>query len=261
MKIVGFAQMRNELQRGNLKNWLTCMDVCDWIYVYDQGSTDGSHSHYHSLRKVNGIFDVQNRFFEEGSCKNQLLRMLLQQHPDTDWIFWMDGDTILDGRLWRNGGEGLRELCSRADTDGFDGISFGHYNLWRSDLYYRVDNSYHALHGHVVALWKVRKGMHFQVQPGLHGKTTPSSVQRVRPFEFSLIHRGFATDDQILSKYDTYKEHGQDGWALSRIVDESSLTVERIPLNVLPQWYPFKDPGVPFHKEKLVNIQATRWKA
>ena len=35
MKISGFAQMRNEKEKGNLENWFKCMEqVCDNIFIY-----------------------------------------------------------------------------------------------------------------------------------------------------------------------------------------------------------------------------------
>ena len=46
MKLIGFAQLYNELQKGNLINWFKCMEICDYIYIFDQNSTDGSREIY-----------------------------------------------------------------------------------------------------------------------------------------------------------------------------------------------------------------------
>ena len=43
MKICGFLQIYNELEKGNLKRCITNLKkYCDYIAVYDDGSTDGS---------------------------------------------------------------------------------------------------------------------------------------------------------------------------------------------------------------------------
>ena len=55
MKIVGFTQLRNELEKGNLENWFKCMSVCDHIYIFDQNSTDGSLEYYKKFDNVTVI--------------------------------------------------------------------------------------------------------------------------------------------------------------------------------------------------------------
>jgi hypothetical protein len=65
MKIVGFAQLRNELEKGNLENWFKCMSVCDYIYIFDQNSTDGSQEYYKKFDNVSVIESKENRFSEE----------------------------------------------------------------------------------------------------------------------------------------------------------------------------------------------------
>ena len=73
MKIVGFTQLRNELEKGNLENWFKCMSVCDHIYIFDQNSTDGSKEYYKKFDNVTVIESDTNRFAEELVCKNELL--------------------------------------------------------------------------------------------------------------------------------------------------------------------------------------------
>ena len=46
MKIIGFSQLRNELSKGNLHNYFKSMEFCDYIYIYDQASDDGSQEIY-----------------------------------------------------------------------------------------------------------------------------------------------------------------------------------------------------------------------
>ncbi len=154
MKIIGFAQLRNELEKGNLENWFRCMSVCDYVYIYDQNSTDGSQDYYKNFNNVHVIESNENRFYDEITCKNELLNKILQDHPDVNWILWLDGDTLLDNRLLEENGKMLRELCSNGNDNMIDAYYFGHYNLWRSDVHFRLDDDFHWLHGKVVPLWR-----------------------------------------------------------------------------------------------------------
>ena len=71
MKIVGFAQLRNELEKGNLENWFKCMiPICDYIYIYDQNSIDGSLEYYSRFKNTTVISSPTNRFKEEMICKD-----------------------------------------------------------------------------------------------------------------------------------------------------------------------------------------------
>ena len=262
MKIVAFAQLHEELRKGNLENWYRSLAGCDQVYVFDQGSKDGSHEVYARDPRTVVISSPINAFDRELECKADLLERLLQDHPDTDWVFWMDGDTILDGRLLADGAKGFRELCSRGIKDGIGAYKLGHYNLWRSDTYYRVDNQYHGLHEHgVCALWRNNGQLRFPRSRGLHVRTAPDGLGSCHRVDYSLVHRGFATEPQIVEKHRVYASRGQNGWELDRLVDEGQLRVEPIPREVLPDWYPIRDGGAsPIGKTPVVEL-ARKWGA
>lgn len=253
MKIVGFAQLRNELAKGNLVNWFKSMSVCDYIYIYDQNSDDGSKDYYKKFDNVVVIESPLNDFSNEIKCKAILLERLLCDHPDTDWIFWLDGDTILDKALSQN--NQFINLCQVGLQDNVDGFTFGHYNLWRSDVHYRVDNKYDWLHNTgVVALWRNNGRLIFPKTTGLHTTQYPQGITHKLRVPYNLIHRGFATDDQIILKYNIYKNRGQSGWALDRLIDETTLKVEEISRDVLPDWYEVKDIISPINKKKICEL-------
>jgi hypothetical protein len=254
MKIIGFSQLRNELEKGNLENWFKCMSICDYIYVYDQNSTDGSLDYYKKIDNLTVIESNDNKFYEEITCKSELLQKILTDHPDTDWIFWMDGDTILDNRLLENNGEELRNLCENGSVNKVDAFLFGHYNLWRSDVHYRIDDGYHWLHGKVVSLWRNNGNIYFPISSGLHQQQYPNGLYNLSPCDYSLIHRGFATDYQIMTKYDVYKSRGQNGWDLERLLSEQTLQVEKINYDLLPKWFKITDEVHPSQKEKIRDI-------
>ena len=254
MKIIGFAQLRNELEKGNLENWFKCMSVCDYIYIYDQNSEDGSKEYYKKFDNCVVIESPTNRFNEELICKQELLEKLLLDHPDADWILWLDGDLLLDGRLLSNNGKLLKDLCELGDVNKIDGYKFNHFNLWRSDIYYRIDDAYHSLDGNWCALWRNNGKLKFDKKIGLHHLQYPTGIINVSKIPYSVIHRGFATDYQIMTKYDVYKSNGQNGWNLERLLNEFSLEVIKLDDNMLPDWFVITDGTNPKEKNKIRDI-------
>lgn len=253
-KIIAFTQLRNELEKGNLENWFRQLEICDYIYVYDQNSTDGSLEYYEKFDKLTVIKSDKNRFDEELICKQELLDKLLTEHPDVDWILWVDGDTLIDGRLLNNNGEELIRLCNHGTKIRVDGFLFEHYNLWRSDTHYRVDDQYHGLSGNLLALWRNNGKLKYNTHSGLHGAQYPTGLNKLLQVPFGFVHRGFATDYQIMTKYDVYKARGQNGWALERLLNEDGLKTVRIPLEYLPSWFELTDDTDPSTKERIREI-------
>ena len=231
MKICGFAQLRNELSKGNLHNWFRSMEFCDYIYIFDQASDDGSQEVYQQHDNVTVIQSETNRFTEEMVCKQELLAKLLYDHPDVDWIFWMDGDTCLDKRLAER--DFLDEFLNRhADSDG---ICIGHLNLWRSNCYARLDDSYNGLRP--ICFWRNNGQLYFPREAGLHKQVIPSGINKVtNDLEYHLVHYGFSTDRSIIDKYNSYKSFGQSGWLLERLVSETTLSLARAPDACLPDF-------------------------
>ena len=252
-KVVGFSQLHNELELGNLENWFKCMEICDEIYIFDQASTDGSREFYKKYDNVHVIESDTNRFTEELVCKQELLEKLLSEQPDTDWIFWLDGDTILDKRLLER--ETLEDLLFQLDDSRVDSAFLGHYNLWRSDAWHRVDDQYdHFMQAGRMAFWKNNGMLSFPKEEGLHKSQHPQGIRNAARVPYNLIHRGFATDQQLFKKYDNYKGRGQTGWALDRLLNEEGLQVERVPGNEIPEWLEMdeKDPRT---KKRLVDLR------
>lgn len=203
--------------------------ICDFVYVFDQGSTDGSDQLYLQYPNVTVIYSPTNRFAEELICKQELLDRVYADHPDVDWILWLDGDTMIT--CPNNISDVVRADC--ATYKFARGIRYEHFNLWRSDVHFRTDNNYHWLARRRVPLWNCKQfgRLRFDTSPGLHKIQKPIGINEhttaFSPLCF-LLHRGFATDDQIIGKYDTYKGFGQTGAPLERILDEHGLTTSRL---------------------------------
>jgi len=254
MKIIAFTQLRNELSNGNLENWFKQMEVCDYIYIFDQNSDDGSKEYYKKFDNCTVIESPTNRFKEELICKNELLKILLADHPDVDWILWIDGDLMLDGRLLKDNGKELRDLCLKGSQDNIDALFFDHFNLWRSDTYFRIDDQYHSMSGAWCPLWRNTGKLSFPKKVGLHQKQYPQEIKRAARVNYGVIHRGFATDYQIMNKYDLYKANGQNGWALERLLNEQTLDVNKLPNYYLPEWFEITDDVNPMSKKLIRDI-------
>ena len=57
-----------------------------------------------------------------------------------------------------------------------------------------------------------------------------------------------------MTKYDVYKENGQTGWALERLLEESTLQVQEINHELLPDWFEITDNKHPNDKRKIREI-------
>lgn len=258
MKIIGFTQIRNELSKGNLHNWLRQMfEICEYVYIYDQNSDDGSKDVYKDYNKLIVIESKTNDFKNEIICKDILLKKLLSEHQDTEFILWLDGDSLIDANLTNGNCEILYSICEHAKKNNIDGILFEHYNLWRSDIHYRVDNRYHDLNHGVCALWRNNGNLEFSKLNGLHKPQFPNGIVKTTKIPFGIIHRGFATDYQIMTKYNVYKAHGQNGWALDRLLDEATLQTQKISPDVLPTWFKLTDTDDPINKIKIIDVYGS----
>jgi hypothetical protein len=231
-------------------------EICEYVYVYDQNSDDGSKDVYKDYPNLVVIESETNDFKNEIVCKGILLEKLLLEQPDTDFILWLDGDSLLDRNLTDNNNELLNVICEHAVKNNIDGILLEHYNLWRSDIHYRIDNRYHDLSHGVCALWRNNGKLVFDNINGLHKPQYPKGLEKFNKVNFGIIHRGFATDYQIMTKYDVYKANGQNGWALDRLLDENTLDVMTIDKNVLPTWFNITDTELPMKKEKIIEIYS-----
>ncbi|MEG8945549.1 glycosyltransferase [Rosettibacter firmus] len=227
-KIVCITQIYNEIRKQNLERfWKHINSVCDALVVYDDGSTDGSYEYM--LDKATFIIRAgENDFKNEINHKKILLQYALKLQPD--FILWLDADEVLTA----NAKEELQKLCKYADENNIDGISFHEINLWRSYSWKRIDNSYDL--GWFVRLWRVTPNLMFkETTPGLHQQQYPHSIKKIEKTDrVSVIHYGFASERSLAFKYLTYRSHGQSGWALERLLDESTLTLEKVDKNLFP---------------------------
>jgi glycosyltransferase involved in cell wall biosynthesis len=223
MKLVAMVQTYNEEKNGNLLRCLKSLaNYCDDLVVYDDGSTDDSFGIY-SKFTTHVIRSTKNDFRNELAHKQELIEYC--KKLGADWIWRIDADEVIEPR----GESEIRKLISDTEKTGW---AFHMVNLWRSPAFYRVDNGYNDVVFN--RLWRVHPSLHFNVQTGLHLTNYPVGATDKEGFaDLQIIHYGFASDEAILAKYRMYKEHGQQGSALSRLVNEQGLMVRRSK----PEWF------------------------
>lgn len=228
MKLTCIAQLYNELEKDNLPRFLESVGrYCDALIIYDDASTDGSVEYIlnwvSSPCTVYLIEGKENNFSNEIAHKQLMLEKAIE--IKSDWIFWLDCDEVVEVR-----GEdgGIRALCENPNIDAY---GFKERNLWRSPCFYRLDNSYND--GEFSRLWRNTGKLYYNCKPGLHQRQYPQGVHDIVTSDIKVIHYGFSSDGRIVDKYQTYKTHGQVGWALHRLIDERTLAVAKS----LPEWF------------------------
>jgi len=230
MKLFGFMQIYNEVEKGNLKRCLNSMSkYCDEIVIYDDASTDDSVAVAREYTDL--IIEGEgNEWGKEAEHRQRLLKLALEHNPD--WTFWLDADEVIEKR-GQDGG--LRELCEKGFHDSY---AFHEINLWRTPAFYRLDNLYNE--GWFCRLWKNTGELEIENKPGLHQRLVPKGLKSEGKSDLQVIHYGFANDNNLIEKFKTYRSHGQSGWALWRLVDERTLNVARSK----PHWFDYKLPTV-----------------
>jgi len=246
------------------------MSLCtDVIVVYDDASTEPVRPIYEEF-SCSVIYGLRNEFHRELYHKQQLLYVALTYKPD--WILWFDSDAIL-GRQFETRAR-TEEVLNGCDAQGILLLHLHNLNLWRSNRSYRMDNAFNDLwHG---VWWRNTKELHYDPVARLHQKQYPqfwldhdrAVVNSKYPNDAGkLLHFGFATDDEIAKKYFKYRENGQTGWALDRLVTED----EKLDLKVasdewFPEWY-LKEcdsvgyPGAAFSAEEMLRyVDYAQWK-
>lgn len=223
MFIAGFAQMYNESSKGNLKRFLESVTkIVDHVFIYDDGSTDDSVDVAAAYDKVSVFIGGNNAFDKEIEHKQFLLKHVLDCNPTH--ILWLDIDEVFEKRA-EDGA--IKELAEQMTCDAY---TFRQINLWRCEKYFRLDNQYGD--GLFTRLWRNNGKLHYNVKGGLHQRQYPDGINSVKDSDLLVLHYGFSNDHNIIDKYYTYKSHGQDGWALQRLIDENGLVLAK----TRPEW-------------------------
>jgi glycosyltransferase involved in cell wall biosynthesis len=211
VRIAGFLKVRNEIIReGNLFRVLGTLDrTCDSGVVCDDASTDGTTDYLKAWVKTRpswhliGVPSQQQDWRNELRVKQHMLEVLHREvRPSPDWIFWLDGDELLEENKVDGFRKWVKEHGHQADIWGFPYVQ-----LWRSSGWERTDSGF--ADAQFWKLWKYRPELAFQINDELHGPQFPqgASPHRAQRAPFEIVHLGNYGKNLML-KAVQYKDSG-----------------------------------------------------
>ncbi len=225
MKLCGFVQVYNEVERGNLHRCLRNLRAyCDDIAVYDDGSTDNSAAVARAMG-CHVLRGDRNDHTQETLHKQRLLDFIGERIAP-DYVFWLDADEVLDADGTAGG---VRALCD----GGPHSFDFEEVTLWRSHLWRRMD---YLGRGRFCRLWRCDQPLRIPPAIGLHRQLYPNGLQ-IKPAPFKVLHFGYATREAIERRWIERTRLGVPKHIRARGIDESRMVLEPVPR----EWFP---PGV-----------------
>ena len=121
----------------------------------------------------------------------------------------------------------LIELIEQAEVKKCTGVSFKLVNLWKSEEYFRTDEYFNKVEK--IHLWKNVPAMYFSGESGLHRELHPISIKAIYAQDsIRILHLGFSTREKIVRKFLTYKNLGQEGRSLWRLIDERFMETQAL---------------------------------
>ena len=209
---------KNELASKHLERFIAWN--CKWsdnLLFIDDHSDDETWN-YLKNRGMDVHKSDGSGFNNEIKKREAAYRLAQIRYPKSDWFFFLDADElILSGRSQ------LEDLLLSAESIKADAIEFLLCNLWESEDTIRVDAGF----GNVrkIQSWKANMEPNFKGGFGLHQNAFPVDIKRVlRQNKIQILHFGFASRSYIQDKYLMYKNNGQNGYALNRIISSAEQT-------------------------------------
>lgn len=250
LRVAGFLKVRNEIIReGNLFRVLDLLDrTCDCGVICDDASTDGTAdqlriwaAHRPSWRLI-GTPPEQQDWRNELRIKESMLQIV---HSDLkpDWIFWLDGDELLEENKKHEFRTWLREHGHEADVWGFPYVQ-----LWRSPGWERTDSGF--ADAQFWKLWRYKPDLAFQIDDHLHRPQFPTAyinaavtaatvgadAGRAKRAPFEIVHLGNYGKNLVL-KAVQYRDSGELAHAsLDRhLYFGDNTTYSRVDPQILPK--------------------------
>ena len=222
MKVTLLLVCRNESDSPFLRDFLDWnLELFDHQIAYDDASSDSTPEILESF----GFHVIQNEFSQ---FKNELLiRSKLVDRaktiwPETDWFVILDSDELL-----LSSRSELESLLSQAENLNCEGISFPLVNLWKSRSSYRTDEYFNRVRK--VHAWRNKPQLFFSNDYGLHRELHPVNLKGIlEQKRISIVHLGFSSVNLITKKFVSYKNLGQKGRMLWRLIDERNLELSDV---------------------------------
>ncbi len=200
MKIVGMAQIYNEITSGHLKR---CLDhyskICDEIVILDDASTDGSYElarEYtgHVLRNESNVWDKDL----ETQNKAKLLEKTLELKPD--WIISFDADEVYEKKVEER--TFLENMLRWASAKEINSLSFNWYHLWLSESWYRTDKNLSVVSP--PRMWRNIGNLKIDITPGLHQRLHPLQMENPHYLNITIVHYSSSSQQKLMDKILNY---------------------------------------------------------
>jgi glycosyltransferase involved in cell wall biosynthesis len=213
IKLCGFVKNFNEGSKerngtGFLEGCLEHLKkFCDYIVVADCSSSDDS---IEIIKKYTDDFIVvDSEFTDELMHKQKLLDFTLEKHPDINWFCHLDPDE----RFTKP--EKIKPLLEKLEKTDVSGVETHLINLWMSNDKFRINDLFNRLWK--VPIFRNNGKLRFPDVKSLHQPQHPIGIEKIYVSDLEILHYGFSEKWLIQKKYDTYKSHGQSGFALERL--------------------------------------------
>ena len=236
VKLVGYAQAKNELRKGHLVRFLENFSrVVDEFVIYDDGSDDGSQEVYKTY--TDHIIQGPGNEFQHEAKMSQACLNYCRDVLNGDWCIWQDCDALFDRAATDEGA--IRKLIDIANGPQYpmDAWRFHYVNTYLNPWWQRMDDRFNDLWA--MALFRLTPDLSYDLTPGLHRARHPEGIKEWRDQTMSqIIHLGFASPEWIEAKYRQYKPH-QSGWALNRLINTHGMELQKLPDDSFPShWQP-----------------------
>ena len=213
---------RNEAKSEYFKEYLNYnVKLFDHHIAYDDCSADDTSRilESHGFKILNGNF---SQFRNELLIRQNLVRAAKKSFSKTDWFIILDIDeVILSSR------QELEELLNRAVELNCEGVAFNLINLWKSKIDFRIDEYFNLVNK--VHAWRNLEVLTFPSGTGLHLDLHPLNIKKImKQKRIRILHLGFYSRNLITKKFLTYKNLGQRGRMLWRLIDERQLETKSL---------------------------------